>query len=333
MQDPFLSVVVTSRNDDPGGELNRRTAVFADTLARQCHTLRLPLELVVVEWNPQPDRPPLAEAVAWPEPGWMRTRIVTVAPELHAGFPNAARIPLFQMIAKNVGIRRAKAPFVLATNVDVLFSMELMAWLADRNPDPGAMYRLDRCDIPPAPELGGTLEARMDYCRGHVIRIYAASKVLTPAGGRKFFAPEADAFRSPGNLPGKEPGMPPYLHTNACGDFTLLSRDAWMDLRGYPELPLRAFKLDGLLCYAAHYAGFREQVLAYPLQVYHMDHGARGDGADVAIADRARAAESPLAFGDYSLYIGAMRRNNHPMLLNGRRTWGLGDRDLPETAP
>jgi hypothetical protein len=254
-----------------------------------------------------------------------------VAPELHAGFPNAARIPLFQMIAKNVGIRRAKAPFVLATNVDVLFSMELMAWLADRGPDPGAMYRLDRCDIPPGPELDGPLEARMDYCRGHVLRIYCGlSKILTPPGA-EIFRPGRGRLPSPATCREQGPGLPPYLHTNACGDFTLLSKDAWMDLRGYPELPLRAFKLDGLLCYAAHYAGFREQVQAYPLQVYHMDHAARGDGADVAIADRARAADTPLAFGDYSLYIGAMRRNDHPMLLNGRRAWGLGDQDLPET--
>ena len=46
---------------------------------------------------------------------------------LHRRLKYADRLPLFQMIAKNVGIRRAKGQFVLATNIDILFSDELIA--------------------------------------------------------------------------------------------------------------------------------------------------------------------------------------------------------------
>ena len=45
--------------------------------------------------------------------------------ELHARYPHGDALPLYQMIAKNVGIRRARGQFVLATNIDILFSNEL----------------------------------------------------------------------------------------------------------------------------------------------------------------------------------------------------------------
>jgi hypothetical protein len=50
------------------------------------------------------------------------------------------------MIGKNVGIRRARGQFVLATNVDILFSDELAEYLASRRLERGRMYRSDRYD-------------------------------------------------------------------------------------------------------------------------------------------------------------------------------------------
>jgi hypothetical protein len=60
-----------------------------------------------------------------------------------------------------------------------------------------------------------------------------------------------------------EMGKPEDLHLHACGNFTLMARDHWFDLRGYPELDLPAADLDALLCLAAHHAGVREEVLPY----------------------------------------------------------------------
>jgi len=39
---------------------------------------------------------------------------------------------LYQMIAKNAGIRRARGEYVLATNIDILFSSELACFFAAR---------------------------------------------------------------------------------------------------------------------------------------------------------------------------------------------------------
>ena len=72
---------------------------------------------------------------------------IEVPPELHARQKHADILPLYQMIAKNVGIRRARGSFILATNIDILFSDEFFQWLREGALRPGKMYRLDRYDV------------------------------------------------------------------------------------------------------------------------------------------------------------------------------------------
>src|SRR5581483_7026871 len=66
---------------------------------------------------------------------------------------------------------------------------------------------------------------------------------------------------------------PAYLHTNACGDFTLLSRRDWFRIRAYPELPVWPMHIDSLFCYAAYHAGIREVILRDPMRIFHIEHG------------------------------------------------------------
>src|SRR5262249_47535422 len=90
---PKLSVVVTTRNDNHGGDLNTRTQLFLDGLAAQANRHRIHTELVLVEWNPPADRAPIEEALRWPEPSeYFEVRIVIVPHELHAQLENADRL-------------------------------------------------------------------------------------------------------------------------------------------------------------------------------------------------------------------------------------------------
>lgn len=174
---PYLSVVAASRNDDHGGNLLGRMQIFVDGLDRQMRRADLAAELVLVEWNPPADRPPLAEALRWPPRGGpLSVRIITVSPDRHARLRHAEALPLFQMIAKNVGIRRARGTFVLSTNVDVLLSDALADELGRRTLKPGHSYRLDRCDVPATPPDPTDLTAVLAWCERATFRI------ATPAG-------------------------------------------------------------------------------------------------------------------------------------------------------
>src|SRR5437667_9570463 len=190
--DPYLSVVVTSRNDDHGQSLLRRMQTFVNALIGQCKRHDLRAELVIVEWNPPLDRPRFVEALRWPKKtDPCQVRIIEVPPELHQRFQHAENLPLFQMIAKNVGIRRARGRFILATNIDILLSDELMSALAHGQLRRGRMYRLDRHDVMTDVPVFADVTEQLRYCETHLLRINCREGTFeVRPDGRRMVAPE-----------------------------------------------------------------------------------------------------------------------------------------------
>ena len=169
---PYLSLVVTARNDDHGGNLLHRMQIFVSGWINQATRYGIPSELVLVEWNPPPDRPSLADALDWPaDLGPCQVRVIEVPAELHRRLAHAEALPLYQMLAKNVGIRRARGEYVLATNIDILFSSELACFFAARRLQHGRMYRIDRHDAMSEVPIGATIEEQLEYCKSHLIRV------------------------------------------------------------------------------------------------------------------------------------------------------------------
>lgn len=545
---PYLSVVATARNDDHGGNPLGRLQTFLNHLIAQAVRHDVSVELVLVDWNPPAEKPKLAEALRVPnELGSCTLRFLEVSPELHARYNHADRLPLFQMIAKNAGIRRAAGRFILATNIDVLFSEELFEFLRERALQPGRMYRLDRLDVAAGVPVDASVEERLEFCRNHMLRINAregtfavspnglrtpAEEDITEAGcgislGRGWYEPsqyfgqvsrwvsnEAELILKPpsdeagdlildlepgpgtgggplrlqllaergavlaeievvkksavhikveplaggprvlrlrvmngGRLASHDPrvlnlrvfrcawgnsetssqavlltrsegaahrgflrraagfwtfarrglrflahlwkatgpvriGLPispktlerfqvhmdadglsflvnpsavpanhaPYgdqpeppreglqpaetVHTNACGDFTILSREDWFNLRGYPEFDIFSLHIDSIFCFAACAAGLVEETLRDPIRMYHIEHET-GSGWTPEGQEKlsARLKASGLPWLDYLQVVTwaeQMRQLRAPMIFN-RSNWGLADFDLPET--
>ncbi len=305
---PYLSIVATARNDNHGGNMLRRMQIFINGLLHQCQQYQLPAELIIVEWNPPVDKPPLASVLSWPiENNPCKVRIIEVPPEIHRRFKHSEDLPLFQMIAKNVGIRRAKGEFILATNIDLLFSDELFSFLASRQLQPGMMYRIDRYDVLSDVPLEASLEEQLAYCQRNIIRVNQRDgthevKVKKENEVELVKPPEEVNYQWLDKIPdsvipllslsrkiyrrllpvslrnalcsesvNSEPAPPP-LHTNACGDFTLMANSDWLVLRGYPELEIFALHLDSLIMYMAHHGGIKEKILEDPMRCYHIEH-------------------------------------------------------------
>ena len=172
---PYLSVVVATRNDDHGGDPLKRLQALVSTFAAQCRLTGLSAELIVVEWNPPPDRRRVSELIHVPADVPFPVRFVEVPPTLHGRLLYADVLPLFQMIAKNVGIRRARGQYVLATNIDIIFSTSLVESLAARTLQPFRLYRVDRHDIHSDLPIEASLETTMEFCRSHQLRVHARS--------------------------------------------------------------------------------------------------------------------------------------------------------------
>ena len=198
---PYLSLVVTARNDDHGGNLLGRMQAFVNGWIGQAHQHQIPSELIIVEWNPPPDRPRLAEALHWPpDADFCRVRLIEVPAELHARFAHGAALPLYQMIAKNVGIRRALGEFVLVTNIDILFSSELAEFFAERRLQRGRMYRIDRHDVMSDVPVSACIDEQLAYCRSHLIRINVRE-------GTYNVTPEGRPVLSPGDIASPDSGI------------------------------------------------------------------------------------------------------------------------------
>jgi hypothetical protein len=337
--EPALSVVATARNDDHGGNLLGRMQVFLDGLFAQARRHRLALELVLVEWNPVADRPRLGEALRWPQAdGYACARIIEVPVERHRRLQHSDRLPLFQMIAKNVGLRRARAPWVLATNVDVLFSDELTAFLASGRLHRRRLYRVERYDVRSEVPGDRPLAEQLEFCRRNLLRINRREGTLDVRTGEwSGFYPHP-TWRSRLHEALQDWRLVPVrnrrrLHTNGCGDFTLMARADWEALRGYPEFEMFSFHLDSLLCFSAHHSGVRERLLGDPMRVYHIEHGV-GSGwtpkGEKALNERLESARipqlDPTRLDEWAIQ---MRREGRGMIFN-RDDWGMADVVLPE---
>jgi len=319
---PLLSIVAAGRNDDHGVNMLRRMQMFINGILTQSQQYRLSVELVLVEWNPPQDRPQLAEVLSFPErDDYCSVRIIQVPAEIHNRYEHSDRLALYQMIAKNVGIRRAQGEFILATNIDILFSDELFAFFASGKMTRGKMYRVDRYDVEPNVPTNAGLDEQLRFCAEQVIRINEQS------GTRNLHT--GDIHRT-GSIAGTN------LHTNGCGDFQLMHRENWAQLRGYPEFDMYSFHLDSLLAYSAYFSGISQHYLYDPMRIYHIEHqtgwtpethkkGTLWKQLEVAKIKRMTNAQ-------LSVYVEKMKEEKKPIIFNDDN-WGLEAEEFEEDVP
>jgi hypothetical protein len=352
--------VVAARNDQHRGGFLRRLQLFVTGLLEQAKVHGLESELVIVEWNPPDETPKLREARTWPrETGPCTVRIIEVSRELHQRFKNADKLALHQMIAKNVGIRRARGRYVLATTADLLFSNELVEFLASGKLKPGTMYRIDRYDVRSDVPENVSLKEQLDYCERNIIRINGRLEVIPTNAARLLTYKPRFRIRLPIDLylllgrgfRGREMrgantsftslGLamrylrwhfsPPYpvLHMGAPGDFTLLAREDWASVGGYPELPIYPAQLDCVFCHIAYHNGMREEVLEDPMRIYHIEHEP-GWLPMWQMKEKLDAAGIPMLSGSqYLSWVIRLCKQPGFVVVNSS-DWGLGSEQLQE---
>ncbi|MBI2341993.1 MAG: hypothetical protein HYU98_04595 [Deltaproteobacteria bacterium] len=247
-KNPYLSLVIASRNDEHGGNPLQRTMIAFNGFLTQLENHKLESELILVDWNPPAGKPLLKDVIKWPDRlRYCTIRSIIVPSAIHMRYKHSDIVPLHTVVAVNCGIRRARGQFVLPGVIDLLYSDELMSYIASKKLKKDERYRVDRCDVDRNVVQYPTLKEQLDYARKHIIKINSHQR--------------NDAKK----------GMPD-LHTNACGDFQLMSRHYWHLLRGYREAEIVTSYIDGLLSYASYAAGVKEVILAEPMRIYHIDH-------------------------------------------------------------
>ena len=284
----------------PGTNLVQRMQVSLNVLAELARLCELDFEVVVVEWAPPAERSKIRSSVSWPKYQTGRLRFIEVPMTIHKRLDNWEVMPLFEYIGKNVGIRRAGGGWILATTPDVLFNEALVRFFAAGSFDENAFYRIDRQDT----------SARLDPADGWRKQLTLSARSITQVNTSLGSFP-------PDKVPqGQRPEYP--LHTNASGDFFLMSRSNWFRLRGYPELSTHAH-IDSIMCWTAKSYGLEQLVLGTNMRLYHQEH------------DRSLHATLPLTdWRPWQDQFLAAISAREPMKVRNSENWDFALDDLPE---
>lgn len=248
---PYVSFVAFGRNDGYTPSYVQRTSRATGCLAQQLERAGIHSEIVFVDWNPPPDRPLLVELLDLPKSlRHVTIRAIIVPRECHDRFPRSGEAGLYAAEAANAGLRRARGRFATQKASDTFFSQDLIDMIARQNLEPDTMYRVDRHDVVVEDEKIWDLpdEVLLAQLGGLPSSPHAWIDQKTHWGLRN-------------------------LHTNACGDFNLMSLAYWHYLRGHPSDPWGlSLDADSLVMHAAAALGVSECRWPDSCRVYKPSH-------------------------------------------------------------
>lgn len=137
---PRITAVTVGRNDDYMSDFRERL------LATITWNLKyLVSDVVFVEWNPPADRELLSLELTQT---FKDLRAYVVPPEVHQRICQNPNLNLLEYHAKNVGIRRAQAPWILSTNADAAVGLDAVLTLRNSEVGPDVIWTAQRWDIP-----------------------------------------------------------------------------------------------------------------------------------------------------------------------------------------
>lgn len=233
-----LSIVLTGRNDNYGGDFNQR---FFRALRFNVSVLLdagIDFEVVFVEWAPIEDRERLSTILVREFAEQLGTRLTAcvVDGRYHTAMNLNPKVRYLEFVAKNVGLRRAAGHLVLSTNSDVFLSRHVVHSLQS-NLDTDTVYRAPRYDIRLGVDQSHLTWDVLEDERNHVRR----------------------------------PVLEPPLLAGGTGDFLLASRECFHRLRGFNEVyRLARAGIDFNFLLKAYTSGARIVDIGGP--VYHVNH-------------------------------------------------------------
>ncbi|QPJ65330.1 MAG: hypothetical protein G3M78_07975 [Candidatus Nitrohelix vancouverensis] len=230
-----LSIVVVGRNDDHGIGFFDRMVACMEFNRKNLLQAGVNAEFIFVDWAYDPGKPLFAQLLRDKLPWWHTA--IAVHPDWQERLKENPRLAFLEFFAKNVGIRRARSEFILATNCDIFFSKDLVRFLGRGKWLEDCLYRSVRIDL-----LSAVGIDKIDY--GILERPESVSFVRYPC--------------------------PPY-YDHASGDMQFMSRKLWFQVGGYNER-VRFSKIhkDSNLCACVE---LKHQVpLKLVGSVYHFDH-------------------------------------------------------------
>jgi hypothetical protein len=277
---PLLTIVLTGRNDSYGGDFAARFFRALQFNDEQLTARGITHEVVFVEWAPPSDTPLLYERISTEMPRFDRS--VCSWYVVDAAYQSALslnpKLEYLEFLAKNVGVRRALGRFILTSNCDVFLGRRVLDALAQGALEPRVLYRAPRHD-------------------------------LNLAEGRNHMS--WDLLEDPKNLAGPAHVLKPPYMGSATGDFVLLDRESFHEMRGFNEVyRVARIGIDRNVIVKALASGFEIRDIGGP--VYHENH----EGSYRLNPKKYEGRESDAPWGDRRWHSSGVSYVNPA-------TWGL----------
>lgn len=235
-----ISVVVIGKNDDYGGNLSHRFTHCLNILTQSFD------EIIYVDWKSN-GKSLIEEVINDVQKRDNIKSYIVTEEDIQNNNPEYIDYSIVEVIARNIGIRRATNEWILVTNVDVLIeSFDLTEF------NKHTLYTSARIDVPQ--------EVHIDY--------RDSTKLLNHIKENKDrFKMQPDAV-----IDGKSvwDSGDVWSLVVGCGDFQFAHKDVWNGIRGYEEsFGGRCYADSNLMKKGALYFDTKKAQVT----LYHLNHG------------------------------------------------------------
>ena len=193
------SVILSSRDDNYGGNLHKRTTMALISLIEN-HD-----EVVFVDWKTINGQGVISN-IKHNLPHTGKLKLIQVPKDfLKSNYPHLANYTMIESIGRNVGIRRAQNDFIVSTNIDIVTTP-----LDFNTLDTGSFYTVPRRDV----------DEKFHLSFNDYQSLY------------NHLSSNRDSFISKERIDNENDR---WSLINCCGDYQIGHRDIWFKMKGFEE--------------------------------------------------------------------------------------------------
>lgn len=229
------SIVVTSRNDGYGGNLELRASHALNTMIENYD------EVIYVDWN-SPNDDSLINHLSLNTKGNLR-HIQIKKSDVENINPSLLELPIVEVLGRNIGIRRAKSDWIVSSNIDIMPDK-----LNTSSLDEDVFYAVSRKNIPVS-FFQSVDKDFFSYCKKNNNKFESAPRIET-----SYWAGRYD----------------PWSLTVCCGDFQVAHKNLWYKMKGFEESLIYRDCADSNIMKKGTIYGKGSSLIE--MDVFHLDH-------------------------------------------------------------
>jgi hypothetical protein len=232
------TVILTSRNDNYGGNLHKRTTMALTSLIEH-HD-----EVIFVDWKTNNGEGVISN-IKHNLPHTGKLKYIQVPKELlKEKYPHIADYTIIESIGRNIGIRRATNDYIISTNIDIVTTP-----LDDSILNENTFYTVSRRDVDESFHLSFN-----DY-----------QSLYNSLWGNR------DGYRAKELF---ETDNDKWSLINCCGDYQIGHKNVWNQMKGFEESVLFGCGIDTNVMKKA---SFYSDIKVLDHYVFHLNHGKGGN--------------------------------------------------------